>query len=47
VVAYAFVEKNHGHIGWKRWIGTAIVPTLVTMVLATGMVMWKSYVGWY
>jgi Na+/H+ antiporter NhaD/arsenite permease-like protein len=47
VVAYAFVEKNHGHIGWKRWIGTAIVPTLVTMVIATGMVMWKSYVGWY
>ena len=47
VVAYAFVEKHHGHIGWKRWIGTAIVPTLVTMVLATGMVMWKSYVGWY
>lgn len=47
VVAYAFVEKNHGHIGWKRWIGTAIIPTLVTMVLATGMVMWKSYVGWY
>ncbi len=47
VVAYAFVEKHHGHIGWKRWISTAMVPTLVTMVIATGMVMWKSYVGWY
>ncbi len=47
VVAYAFVEKNHGHIGWKRWVGTAIIPTLITMVLATSMVMWKSFVGWY
>lgn len=47
VVAYAFVEKNHGHIGWKRWIGTAMIPTLVTMMLATGMIMWKSHVGWY
>lgn len=45
VVAYAFVEEHDGHIGWKRWIGTAIVPTLVTMVIATGMVMWKKLRG--
>jgi Na+/H+ antiporter NhaD/arsenite permease-like protein len=47
VVAYSFMEKNHSKIGWKRWIGTAMVPTLVTMVLATGIVVLKSYVGWY
>jgi len=47
VVAYSFMEKNHGHIGWKRWLLIAVPPTLIAMVLASGLVMVKSATGWY
>jgi Na+/H+ antiporter NhaD/arsenite permease-like protein len=47
VVAYAFMEKNHGPVGWRRWLNNAVPATLVTMVIATGFIMWKGYIGWY
>jgi Na+/H+ antiporter NhaD/arsenite permease-like protein len=47
VVAYSMVEKNHGKIGWKRWITMALVPTLIVMIFATVMVVLKGQIGWY
>jgi hypothetical protein len=41
------MEKNHGKIGWGRWIALAAVPTLVIMVVTTGLVMLKGHFGWY
>lgn len=47
VVAYSFMEKNHGKIGWGRWMALAVVPTLIIMVVVTGLVMLKGHLGWY
>ncbi|MEP7359040.1 MAG: arsenic transporter, partial [Anaerolineales bacterium] len=47
VVAYAFMEKNHGPVGWKRWMTAVWAPTFVTMLLATGLVFLKGRFGWY
>jgi Na+/H+ antiporter NhaD/arsenite permease-like protein len=47
VVAYSMVERHHGHVGWKRWLLVAVPPTLLIMVLASIMIMFKSHVGWY
>lgn len=47
VVAYSFMEKNHGRVGWKRWLLIAVPPTLLAMVLASGLVMLKRQIGWY
>ncbi|MBI5301405.1 MAG: anion permease [Chloroflexi bacterium] len=47
VVAYSFMERNHGPIGWKRWIWIAVPPTLIAMILASALVMLKGHVGWY
>jgi Na+/H+ antiporter NhaD/arsenite permease-like protein len=47
VVAYAYLERHHGPIGWKRWLIIAVPPTLLTMVLASGLVMLKGQWGWY
>jgi len=47
VVAYSFMEKHHGHIGCRRWVLTALPATLITMLIATGFIFWKGYVGWY
>lgn len=47
VVAYSFMEKNHGRVGWKRWLLIAVPPTLLAMVLASALVMVKSATGWY
>ncbi|MBL8058162.1 MAG: sodium:proton antiporter [Anaerolineales bacterium] len=47
VVAYAYLERHHGPIGWKRWLVIAVPPTLVTMVLASTLVMLKGQWGWY
>ena len=47
VVAYSFMEKHHGAIGWKRWIMVALPPTIVAMLLASMLVMLKSRLGWY
>jgi Na+/H+ antiporter NhaD/arsenite permease-like protein len=47
VVAYVYVEHNHGNIGWKRWLSLAVPPTLITMVIATLLILLKGRVGWY
>jgi Na+/H+ antiporter NhaD/arsenite permease-like protein len=47
VVAYAYMERNHGAIGWKRWFLLAAPPTALVMILATLLVMFKGQIGWY
>ena len=47
VVAYTFMEKNHGPVGWRRWMTAVWAPTLVTMLLATGLVFIKGRLGWF
>jgi len=47
VVAYTFLERNHGPVGWKRWLEVAVPPTLLAMVLVTGLLLLKWKIGWY
>ncbi len=47
VVAYSFMERNHGSIGWLRWIKVAVPPTILAMILASMLVMFKGQIGWY
>jgi Na+/H+ antiporter NhaD/arsenite permease-like protein len=47
VVAYSFVERRHGRVGWRRWLLIAVPPTLLAMAIASAMVMVKSHIGWY
>ena len=47
VVAYSFIERNHGAVGWKRWLAAAAPPTLVLMVFASFAVIAKGYFGWH
>lgn len=47
VVAYAYMEHNHGSIGWKRWIKTAVPPTILAMILVTLLLIYKNHISWY
>lgn len=47
VVAYSYMEHNHGSIGWKRWISIAVPPTIVVMVIASSLIFLKGHIGWY
>jgi Na+/H+ antiporter NhaD/arsenite permease-like protein len=47
VVAYTFVERNHGSIGWKRWLMVAVLPTVLAMSLVCGLLLLKQHFGWY
>ncbi len=47
VVAYSFMERNHGSIGWLRWIKVAVPPTILAMLLTSMLVMLKGHFGWY
>jgi Na+/H+ antiporter NhaD/arsenite permease-like protein len=47
VVAYSIVERDHGKVGWKRWIIVAVPPTLLAMGLASVLLLLKSRWGWY
>lgn len=47
VVAYTYMERNHGSIGWKRWFLLAAPPTALVMILATLLVVFKGHIGWY
>ncbi|HVN16797.1 MAG TPA: SLC13 family permease [Anaerolineales bacterium] len=47
VVAYSFMERNHGSVGWKRWLLVAVPPTVLAMIFASLLVMLKGRVGWY
>jgi hypothetical protein len=41
------MEHNHGKIGWKRWVLIAALPTMIAMLLVTGLVFLKGHIGWY
>ncbi len=47
VVAYSYMERNHGSIGWKRWLIIAVPPTIAAMILISFLLMYKSRIGWY
>jgi Na+/H+ antiporter NhaD/arsenite permease-like protein len=47
VVAYSYMEHNHGAIGWKRWLMIAVPPTLLAMIFISFLLMFKSQIGWY
>jgi len=47
VVAYAYMEHNHGTIGWKRWMIIAIPPTILAMILVTILLLYKNHIGWF
>lgn len=47
VVAYSFMEKHHGSIGWKRWLTVAVPPTLAIMIFASLSVLFKGQIGWF
>ena len=47
VVAYSFMERNHGSIGWKRWLIVAVPPTILAMIFASTLIMLKGRFGWY
>lgn len=47
VVAYSYLERNHGPIGWKRWLAIAVPPTIAAMILVSLLVILKGYIGWY
>jgi Na+/H+ antiporter NhaD/arsenite permease-like protein len=47
VVAYAYMEHNHGNIGWKRWLLLAVPPTIFAMIIASLLLIFKSQIGWY
>lgn len=47
VVAYSYLEHNHGAVGWKRWLLLAGPATIVAMMLASALVLIKGQIGWY
>jgi len=47
VVAYSFMERNHGSIGWKRWLMAAVPPTILIMIFASLAVLVKGHIGWH
>jgi Na+/H+ antiporter NhaD/arsenite permease-like protein len=47
VVAYAFMERNYGKIGWKRWLKMTVPPTIAAMALASLILLGKYAIGWY
>jgi Na+/H+ antiporter NhaD/arsenite permease-like protein len=47
VVAYSYMEHNHGSIGWKRWLVIATPPTILAMILFSFLLMYKSSIGSY
>lgn len=47
VVSYAYLEKHHGKVGWGTWMKAAIPPTVITMIVASALVVLKGAIGWY
>jgi Na+/H+ antiporter NhaD/arsenite permease-like protein len=47
VVAYSFMERHHGTIGWGRWLSAAVPPTILIMIFASFAVMAKAHIGWH
>ncbi|MFN8411348.1 MAG: SLC13 family permease [Anaerolineales bacterium] len=47
VVAYAYMEHNHGSIGWKRWMMIAVPSTILAMIVVSVLLIYKNQIGWY
>lgn len=47
VVAYTFMERHHGPVGWKRWVMIAAPPTVFVMFVASALLVLKGSIGWY
>lgn len=47
VVAYTYMEHNHGAVGWKRWLTLSVPATLTVMLVSSLFVLLKSQIGWY
>jgi len=47
VVAYTFMERNVGKVGWGRWIRMAAVPTVVSMAACSALILLKYAIGFY
>lgn len=47
VVAYVYTEHHYKNIGWKRWLIWAVPSTLLVMLVATGLLLVKSKIGWH
>ncbi|MDO9065927.1 MAG: SLC13 family permease [Chloroflexota bacterium] len=47
VVAYAFMERNYGKIGWARWIKMTVPPTIAAMLVSSAILIFKYLVNWY
>jgi Na+/H+ antiporter NhaD/arsenite permease-like protein len=47
VVAYGYLERHHGKVGWKKWLVLAVPATLIAMIVASMLLLLKSNIGWY
>ncbi len=47
VVAYAYLERRHGKIGWGRWLRIAVPASLLAMIMVSLLLLFKNSVGWY
>ena len=47
VVAYSYLERKHGKVGWKKWLALAVPATLIAMLAASALILVKSKIGWY
>ena len=47
VVAYGYLERHHGSVGWNKWLKLAVPATLAAMVVSSLLVLLKSQIGWY
>ena len=47
VVAYSYMERNHIHVGWGRWIKLAVPPAVCAMLLCSVLLIVKYVIGWY
>ena len=47
VVAYSYLERRHGTVGWKKWLRLAVPATLASMIVASLLILVKSQIGWY
>jgi Na+/H+ antiporter NhaD/arsenite permease-like protein len=47
VVAYAALDRESAKPGWGRWIVLAGPVTLLVMLVASGLVLAKSFAGWF
>ncbi len=47
VVAYGYLERHHGKVGWKRWLILAVPVTLLVMIVSSLLLLLKFSIHWY